>query len=48
MLIGVCAVSVLGFVGWAAFSASIKDRELNRRIASELNRSGAWEGTEKK
>jgi len=43
MLLGIFFVVGIGFLGWCAFAASSKERDINRRIASELNRTGAWD-----
>ena len=43
MLLGIFLTAVISSLGWCVFSASSKERILNRRIASELNRAGAWD-----
>ncbi len=43
MLLGISLSIAVSFLGWCVFSASSKRRDINRRIASELNRAGVWD-----
>ena len=43
MLFGVFLSVAVSSLGWCVYCASSKERSLNRRIASELNRAGAWD-----
>ena len=43
MILGIFSVVGVSFLGWCVYCASCKERILNKRIASELNRVGAWD-----
>ena len=43
MLLGISLSVAVSFLGWCMFCASAKRRDINRRIASELNRAGVWD-----
>lgn len=43
MLLGIFLTVVISSLGWCFYCASSKERILNRRIASELNRAGVWD-----
>ncbi len=43
MLLGMFFTVVLAFLGWGLCCSSYKKRDLNSRIALELNRARAWD-----
>ena len=43
MLLGIFLSIAVSFLGWCVFSASSKRRDIDRRIALELNRARVWD-----
>jgi hypothetical protein len=43
MLLVIFLTVAVGSLGWCVFCTISRERDLNRRIASELNRAGVWD-----
>jgi hypothetical protein len=43
MFLGIFLTATVSFLGWGVYCSSSKKRDLNQRIALELNRARVWD-----